>query len=180
MAFENMSIWCWLIPILIGIICGILGYFLGKGNSKGSNNASDIQIWKDKNAKLTAELDDCSAKVAASAIVAPAAKTPTVTVLAFNAGAAKAIIGKKIKQDDLKVVEGIGPKIEGLFHSFDIKTWQALSDVSVAKCQEVLNSGGDRYRIHDPSSWPMQAKMCYEGKWEDLKRWQDKHKHGKL
>lgn len=182
MDFENMSIWCWLLPILVGIICGILGYFLGKGKTEVIDNTSAVQIWKDKNAKLTADLDACRAQVATSAVVAPSAKptVATATAMAFNAGAAKAVIGKKIKQDDLKVVEGIGPKIEGLFHSFDIKTWKALSDVSVAKCQEVLNSGGDRYRIHDPSSWPMQAKMCYEGKWEDLKKWQDKHKHGKL
>jgi len=50
----------------------------------------------------------------------------------------------------------------------------------VARCQEVLKGGGDRYKIHDPASWPMQAKMCYEGKWAELAKWQDEHDHGKL
>lgn len=181
MDFENMSIWCWLIPALTGLICGILGYLIGKGSREVVDNSADIQIWKDKNAKLSADLDACRNKL--SAAPAPSVVSsiaPAAALIAFDADNAKAIFGKKIKQDDLKVVEGIGPKIEGLFHNFDIKTWKALSDVSVAKCQEVLDSGGDRYKIHDPSSWPMQAKMCYENKWKDLLKWQDEHKHGKL
>jgi len=55
-----------------------------------------------------------------------------------------------------------------------------LSKTSVSKCQEVLDSGGDRYKVHDPASWPMQAKMCYEGKWKELYKWQVEHKRGKL
>jgi hypothetical protein len=43
-----------------------------------------------------------------------------------------------------------------------------------------LDVGGDRYKVHDPASWPMQAKMCYEGKWKELAKWQDEHDHGKL
>ncbi|WKB82600.1 hypothetical protein QYR09_06090 [Cellulophaga lytica] len=198
---ENTNIWCWIIPALVGLICAILGYLLGKGNKEVIDNSEDLQIWKDKNNKLAtdkdelaakntqlqSDLDACKAqaKEAAKAVVTPpvAAMAPTPvqeTGIAFDAAAAKAIFGKKVKQDDLKLVEGIGPKIEGLFHSFDIKTWKALSEATVAKCQEVLNSGGERYRIHDPSSWPMQAKMCYEGKWADLQKWQSEHKHGKL
>ncbi|MDO6491171.1 MAG: hypothetical protein ABJD66_06105 [Cellulophaga sp.] len=198
---ENTNIWCWIIPALVGLICAILGYLLGRGNKEVIDNSEDIQIWKDKNSKLTtdkdklaannsqlqADLDACraKAKTAAKPVVVPpvTAMAPTPaenTGIAFDAAAAKAIYGKKVKQDDLKLVEGIGPKIEGLFHTFDIKTWKALSEASVAKCQEVLNSGGERYRIHDPSSWPMQAKMCYEGKWADLQKWQSEHKHGKL
>ena len=88
-------------------------------------------------------------------------------------------IGKTIKENDLKLVEGIGPKIEGLFHNFGIKTWKELAETSADKCQEVLDSGGKRYRIHDPASWPMQAKMAHEGHWEQLFEWQEKHRAGK-
>ena len=77
-------------------------------------------------------------------------------------------------------MEGIGPKIAGMFAAAGIDTWKALSESNVATCQEVLDGGGDRYKIHDPASWPMQAKMAYEGKWKDLAKWQHKHKHGKL
>ena len=31
MDFQNMNVWCWLIPALVGIICAILGYLMGRG-----------------------------------------------------------------------------------------------------------------------------------------------------
>lgn len=180
MNFDN--IWCWLIPLLVGAICGLLGYLMGKGNKEVIDNSADLKALEDKNAKLRADLEACNKKLTA----APKVKAPSSSLaaaasgIAFDAAAAKAAFGKKIKQDDLKVVEGIGPKIEGLFHGFNIKTWHALADTSVDKCQEVLDSGGERYRIHDPASWPMQAKMAYEGKWKELVKWQDEHKSGKF
>ena len=186
MNFENLNIWCWLIPAIVGIICGILGYLLGKGRTTTIDNTEELTSLKNKNSKLTADLEACNqklnTKVAAPVVVPSSLDTTSAEIvsLPFNAGAAKAAFGKTVKQDDLKIVEGIGPKIEGLFHNFDIKTWQELSETSVSKCQEVLDSGGPRYRLHDPSSWPMQAKMCYQGKWKDLIKWQDEHKSGKF
>ena len=174
MDFENMNIWCWLIPLLVGALCALLGYLLGKNSGKTIDNTEELKVLADKNAKLQADLDACNQKITegmASSFAPP---------IAFDASAASAAFGKKVKENDLKVVEGIGPKIEGLFHNFDIKTWKALSETPVAKCQEVLDSGGERYKVHDPASWPMQAKMCYENKWKELFKWQEEHDHGKL
>ncbi len=176
MDFENINIWSWLIPILTGMLCGILGYFIGKSRSNVLAHSADLKLLEDRNTKLEADLDECNQKLA----VIGTSSFFTAEPIPFDAKAASAAFGKRIKQDDLKIVEGIGPKIEGLFHNFDIKTWEALSKTSVSKCQEVLDSGGERYKIHDPASWPMQAKMCYEGKWKELFRWQEEHKHGKL
>ena len=180
MDFENMNIWCWVIPLLVGAICAYLGYLIGKGGSTTIDNSAELGLLQNKNAKLQADLDACVGKLSTKAPVASFTAAVTATSIAFDAAAANAIFGKKIKQDDLKIVEGIGPKIEGMFKEAGIKTWEALSDATVAKCQEVLNGGGKRYRIHDPASWPMQAKMAYEGKWSEMFRWQEKHKHGKL
>ena len=186
MDFENMNIWCWLIPLLVGAICAYLGYLIGKSGNKVIDNSASLKLLEDKNAKLKADLDACNKKLSvepevdvASSLSAGAA-TATTVLIPFDAAAAKAIFNKNIKQDDLKVIEGIGPKIEGMFQAAGIKTWKALSETSVAGCREVLNGGGDRYKIHDPASWPMQAKMCYEGKWAELFKWQEEHDHGKL
>ncbi len=172
MDFSN--IWCWLIPALVGIISGILGYLIGKGSSTTIDNSADLKLWKDKNTKLQADLDSCTNKLSAKAAA------PVVTAIPFDANAAKAAFGKVIKQDDLKVVEGIGPKIEEMFHKSGIKTWKELSEIAVAKCQQILDGGGERYKVHDPASWPMQSKMCYENKWSELFKWQEEHDHGKL
>ena len=180
-----MNIWCWLIPLLVGVICGILGYLIGKGSHTEIDNSADLKLWQDKNAKLQADLDACNGKLTAASTVAAAstiaAVAPSVEKdLPFDADAAKAALGKTIKQDDLKVVEGIGPKISEMFNNAGITTWKALSETAVARCQEVLDGGGERYKVHNPGSWPMQAKMAYEGKWAELSKWQDEHDHGKL
>lgn len=180
-----MNIWCWLIPAIVGIVCALFGYLIGKGSNSQIDHTSELNGLKDKNAQLETDLAACNKQLSRKSERVPATKavSPLVaeeTVLPFSAQAAKSVFGKTIKQDDLKIVEGIGPKIQELFNSFGIRTWQELSEASVDKCQEILNSGGARYKIHDPASWPMQAKMAYEGKWKELYKWQEEHKRGKL
>ena len=182
---ENTNIWCWLIPAIVGIVCALFGYLIGKGKNTQLDESPELKILKDKNTKLEAELASCNKQLSQkSELVVPAEPVspivPAEALLPFNAQAAKSVFGKTIKQNDLKIVEGIGPKIQQLFNSFDIKTWKDLSETGVAKCQEILDSGGARYKIHDPASWPMQAKMAYEGKWKELHKWQEEHKRGKL
>ncbi len=183
MDFSN--IWCWLIPALTGIICGILGYLIGRGSKTTIDNTAELNEWKNKNAKLKADLDACNGKLAVASTAAVAATAAAIIPetekeIPFDAAAAKAVFGKTVKKDDLKIVEGIGPKIESMFKESGITTWKKLSETPVAKCQEILDGGGPRYKVHDPASWPMQAKMCYENKWKALLKWQDEHDHGKL
>ncbi len=196
--------WCILFPILAGLLCALLGYLLGRLLSGGSNNEeitelknkiskleADLEACKAKGSSLEADLNTCNrnklrleadltAEKARSSSMSSSFTAPVAaSLLAFDGSAAKAVFGKKVKQDDLKIVEGIGPKIEGLFNNFDIKTWKSLSEASVEKCQEVLNSGGDRYKIHKPGTWPKQAQLAYEGKWAELLKWQDELDGGK-
>lgn len=82
--------------------------------------------------------------------------------------------GKKIKPDDLKLVEGIGPKIEGLLNDGGINTWEELANAPAEKVQAILDEAGPRYNMHDPATWSKQAKMAHEGQWEELEAYQDK------
>lgn len=71
--------------------------------------------------------------------------------------------------DDLKVVEGIGPKIELLLKESGIKGLKDLSIVPVENLKEILAKGGARYRLNDPSSWPEQARLLINGEIDKLK-----------
>ena len=81
--------------------------------------------------------------------------------------------GKKIKQDDLKMIEGVGPKIEGLLKDGGITTWKELANAPTEKVQAILDEAGPRYRMHDPATWAKQAKLAHEAKWEELEALQD-------
>jgi large subunit ribosomal protein L27 len=80
---------------------------------------------------------------------------------------------KKPKLDDLKIVEGIGPKIEQLLKEGGINTWAELAAAEVDRLREILDAAGSRYQIHDPSTWPAQAKFAVDGKWDELKEYQE-------
>lgn len=101
--------------------------------------------------------------------------------VAAKAGAAAAIMfaGKKVKPDDLKIIEGIGPKIAELLINAGIKTWKALSEASVDRLKEILDAAGPSFQIHDPGTWPQQAGLAANGQWDDLKKLQDELDGGK-
>jgi large subunit ribosomal protein L27 len=77
------------------------------------------------------------------------------------------------KLNDLKIIEGVGPKIEQLLKDGGIETWEDLAKTSVDRLKEILEAAGARYQVHDPSTWPAQAKFAAEGKFEELKEYQD-------
>ncbi len=86
---------------------------------------------------------------------------------------------KRWKQDDLTAVEGIGPKISGLLKADGIDTWRKLANSEVSRIQGLLDAAGKRYKLADPSTWPKQAEMAADGRWDDLSEYQDFLQGGK-
>jgi large subunit ribosomal protein L27 len=105
---------------------------------------------------------------------APKAEAPKAEAKASKSEKITLPSGKKIKQDDLKLVEGIGPKIEGLLNEGGIHTWEDLATAATDKVQAILDEAGPRYRMHDPATWAKQAKLAHEAKWEELEALQDR------
>ena len=83
------------------------------------------------------------------------------------------------EKDDLKKIEGIGPKIEGLLNEGGFTTFAQLADGPVEKVQDILDAAGPRYRIHKPATWAKQAALARDGKWDELKELQDVLQGGK-
>jgi large subunit ribosomal protein L21 len=73
------------------------------------------------------------------------------------------------KGDDLTKIEGIGPKISGLFIAAGITTFAELAKTPVATLSDILHKAGSRYASHNPGTWPEQAQLAADGKWDELK-----------
>ena len=85
----------------------------------------------------------------------------------------KVIPTDKIQKDDLKIIEGIGPKIESLLNESGITSYADLSNSKLSKLKSVLENAGSRFKMHNPKTWAAQAEMAANGEWDALKKWQD-------
>jgi predicted flap endonuclease-1-like 5' DNA nuclease len=125
---------------------------------------ADLQIAKGKLAKFEADFAAASAGATASA---------KGVVLGVGSKAAG-------KPDDLKKIEGIGPKIEKLCNAAGISTFRELANTSIQVLQKILDDGGPAFRLADPATWPQQADLAADGKWDELKKLQDFLTGGKV
>ena len=82
-------------------------------------------------------------------------------------------------KDELKKIEGIGPKIAELLNNAGINTFAQLGATEVDRIKEILAEAGSRYAAHNPGTWPRQAQLAADGKWEELEKWQDELDGGK-
>ena len=78
---------------------------------------------------------------------------------------------RSTEAQDLKKIEGIGPKIEEILVAAGIKNYGQLAATDAAKVKEILATA--KLGTHDPATWGDQAQMAAEGKWDQLKKWQD-------
>jgi NADH-quinone oxidoreductase subunit I len=120
---------------------------------------------------------------AAEAKQAAAAKKEVEAAAENAAGVAKKAAEKPAapaKADDLKRVEGIGPKISGILQVAGITTFAQLADTDEDRIKKILEEADPKLlQLAHPASWPQQARLAATGKWDELKRYQETLKRGR-
>lgn len=76
--------------------------------------------------------------------------------------------------NDLKIIEGIGPALAKVLNQAGITTFEHLSNNTEESLRGILSNAGSRFKVHDPSTWPEQAKLAANEDWEQLKTYQEK------
>ena len=132
--------------------------------AKGAKKAAPAK------AKAAAPKKEQAPKVAVAAKKAPAKKEVAPKATPAKKAPAKA------KADDLKKVEGIGPKIASTLVAAGITTFADLAKTKPAKISEIISEVRGN---HVTDTWPAQAKLAADGKWDELKKWQDELDGGK-
>jgi predicted flap endonuclease-1-like 5' DNA nuclease len=141
---------------------------LHAANEEISSLTLKVRKYSEENGQLYADLQECRDAKKGNAIAASVA-APVVVAAATNIVANAA----SDRKDDLKIVEGIGPKIEQLMFNDGIFTWKQLGESPLERLQKILDDAGPRYRIHNPKTWGEQAMMAHNGEWDKLKEFQD-------
>ena len=109
------------------------------------------------------------ASLAARPVAAPTVKKSKA--VPKTKAASKAKTAKKRVPDDLKKIEGIGPKIKGVLGKQGITTFAELSKTKLSDLRSILADA--KMSSHDPSTWKKQASLANKGDWDALKQLQD-------
>jgi small subunit ribosomal protein S1 len=111
-------------------------------------------------------------KVEAPAEVAPKAEEK-------KAPAEKATKAKSNDGDDLKLIEGVGPKIAEILTNAGVDSFAKVAEKSADEIREILLEQGSRYKMFDPETWPAQAQLAADGKMDELQKLKDELHGGK-
>lgn len=172
-----------IIIMLLGAF--ILGYLLrmllGK---KTEDHTEELERLRSDNKRLQADLDACKKKSSGLQVDLDACRAASdgfkaeAATAAASLAALQAIPQHPSDPDDLKKIEGIGPKIESLLNEGGIYTWAALADAKQERLLEILHAHFTANMVHKPDTWPAQAALARDGKWDELTKWQDELKGG--
>ena len=131
--------------------------------AEAAGKALNIEITRPANLPNFVPAEKPKAKKGAKA--APAAK--------------KAPAKKAAKGDDLKLIEGVGPKIAEVLTAAGVASFQDLANTDAGKLREILDAAGSQFASHDPTTWSQQAELAAAGKMDELKALQDELQGGR-
>lgn len=79
--------------------------------------------------------------------------------------------------DDLKRIEGIGPKMSSVLQEAGITTFAQLAEANVSHLEQILEEADPRLlRLANPATWTEQAALAAAGEWEALEALQNELK----
>lgn len=84
----------------------------------------------------------------------------------------------KSAPDDLKRIEGIGPKIAQLLQEHGISTYAQLAATDGSRLLEILTAARLQH-LARPETWAEQAALAAQGDWDALQALKDQLKGGK-
>ena len=147
--------------------------------AKGRKNRTFISILPFEEVAETVDVSSPATAAPKKESPAPVAPKPVVEEVNQTADAAEVADEKpkakrKVpKEDDLKIIEGIGPKLESILKEAGITDWKVLAGSDPEKIREILEGAGSRFKMFNPTTWPKQAQLAVDGKWDELEAYQD-------
>lgn len=137
-----------------------------EGHLAAATNAEEMAAAAPAKAKATKAPVDADAKAKVTTKAAPKADAKPV------AEAPKAEAAEPTEADDLKKIEGIGPKIADTLNEAGVSTYAQLAGMDRDAIKVILDTVST-LKSKEPKTWPQQAQLAADGKWDELKVLQD-------
>ena len=172
-ATEPVGVPGW-VPVVIGLILLLLFWWGLNRNSipEGAASHADDSHHDDHAPQMHSEPHGAHMEPEPAETVTAVATDPAPT-------GTKSISPPDLSEpDDLKIVEGIGPKIEGILHDAGIRTFAELAAASVTQLEKIVREDAG-IRVAFPDTWPEQAQLAATSNWGKLEQLQDELKGGR-
>jgi predicted flap endonuclease-1-like 5' DNA nuclease len=152
------ALWQYIIMIVGAVV---IGYFIGDIDGRKKQKGLEKKL-----NKLTNDLDRCQSQKLKEVPTKEASRVAVATT-------------PTVKNDNLQIVEGIGPVIEELLNSEGIYSFVQLAETKPDQLTRILQNADNRLLVHDPRTWPQQAKLAAFEMWDDLKELQNELNKGR-
>lgn len=110
-----------------------------------------------KAAKEVAKTAATVEKKAKTVAKVAAPKKTTKTSISAKKTVTKATAKASTKKDDLKAINGIGPKMETFLNKIGIVSYADLAKANVTELKATLIAENARYKMFDPADWVKEA-----------------------
>lgn len=130
--------------------------------------------------RLRSELEDLRGAAALADVTAAAVAGPrpdSDASLPLDLDEAERVLGRAVAADDLTMIVGIGANVEELCRGIGICTWFDLAATEVSLLRTMLSDAGSRVRAHDPATWPHQATLLAQGRWDEFRQVSEQLRH---
>ncbi len=148
-----MEWWVWLLLIIVLIVVVLAIWWWWRQSQQSQSQQSQSQQSQSQQSQSLAP------RVPAAA---PPARVPTERYVELAAPEAP-------EANDLAVIEGIGPRIHDVLHEAGIRTFTQLAETPVERIREILVAA-ELSVPADPSTWPAQARLAADSKWQELEQ----------
>lgn len=153
-----------LVAFIVGVVVGLLiAWFYWRKPLEAALSERDTQIrsWKSRSESAESKTEEVKAKLAEKEQEIGTVRSRPI----------------EVKPDDLKRIEGIGPKIAQVLQDAGVLTFAQLAATEVSRLEQILTDAG--MTLADPVTWPEQAGLAAKGSWEALKKLQDELSGGR-
>lgn len=162
---RGIAWWVWILIILI-LLALLIWWWLGRRRAE-------------EKAMPTSKAEPVvPARVAEARVPPPSPQPPLAAAPTPSTLSAELPPAAPPTPDDLTVVEGIGPKISSLLKAAGILTFAQLATTDLSLLKQILDEAKLTV-LADPTTWPEQAGLAAEGKWDALQQLQDQLKRGR-
>ncbi|NPV68748.1 MAG: hypothetical protein HPY64_16565 [Anaerolineae bacterium] len=169
----------WLILFIAAVVLVVLLWWALRGSARSAQGYRPGASQVEEAAHPAEPVAAAAEAQAIEAAVAPEPPAATEPAPAEAAPVAVSEAAAPAAPDDLRRIEGIGPKVDAALRAMGITTFAQLAATDPDRLEADLRATGVHILPGAPKTWPEQAALAAKGDWEGFEKLTSQLKGGR-